>query len=151
MSAADIKDVGDAMEVKVITIDNDALAAGTGDATEVTPSDDIDMDPYVSGYVEIAYVTTLTADKTLAFELQKEDSDTDGGSKSADAVVVASTVVATGAKIGYEGIYKIDITEEMLKGYKRFVNFLVTPDLSHSGTDTVTWSATWHGRLRTVS
>lgn len=151
MSTAEMKDIAAFLESKVITIDNDATAAGSGDATEVTPGDDIDMDPYLSGVVHIHYVTTLTADKTLSFALQKEDSDTDGGTKTADADVVTATVVKTGAATGYEGTYDIPISAEMLKSYKRYVNFLITPDLSASGTDTVTWSATWIGLKRNVA
>lgn len=151
MSTAEIKDIAAFLESKVITIDNDATAGGTGDATEVTPGDDIDMAPYVSGMVHIHYVTSLTADKTLSFALQKEDSDTDGGSKSADVDVLTATVVKTGAASAVEGTYDIPISAEQLKGWKRYVNFLVTPDLSHSGTDTVTWSATWIGLKRNVA
>lgn len=143
-------DVGEYVEVKNISCDNDALAGGTGDATEVT-GDDIDMDGYVSGKVAIHFVTSLTADKTLSFELQKEDSAAEDGSKSADVVVQASAVAVTGAQTGYEGVVEIDIPYDTLKGWKRWVAFLITPELSHTSTDTVTWSATFIGIKRNVS
>ena len=49
----------------IIAADNDATAASTGDATEVTPADDIDVEPYESGLVVIHYKTTLTAEGQL--------------------------------------------------------------------------------------
>jgi hypothetical protein len=103
------------------------------------------MEPYQSGFVLIHYLTTLTADKTLAFGLQKEDSDTDGGSKSADVEVLASTVVATGELTASHGTYVIPISGDTLKSWKRYVNLLVTPDLSNTSSDTVTWSASFIG------
>ena len=142
------KDLENYVEVKIITADNDATAASTGDATEVTPGDDIDMDPYTSGLVVINYITTLTAAKTLSFGLQKEDSATDGGSKSADVEVLASTVVATGALTASHGVYVIPIPGDTLKSWARFVNLLITPDLSHTSADTVTWSASFIGLKR---
>lgn len=147
---AELRDIGEFMGAEVITIDNDATAAGTGDATEVTGAE-IDMEQYESGYIEIGYVTTLTADKTLSFETQQADCDTSGGSYTADAAVQAATVVATGAQTGLEGIHKIDLPSETLKALKRYVKFKITPDLSHTGTDTCTWSATFHGIKRVTS
>ena len=144
------KDVAPFLETKVITIDNDATAASTGDATEVTPGNDIDLRPYASGVVHISYVTTLTADKTLSFGLQEEHSATDGGSKSADAVLLASTVVKTGAATAEEGTYDIPIDGDTLSSIGPFVNFLITPDLSHTSADTVTWSATFIGLKKNV-
>lgn len=153
MSAGLIKDIAAFLETKVITIDNDATAGSTGDNTEVTPSDDIDVRPYESGVVHISYVTTLAENKTLSFGLQEEHSDTDGGSKSTDATLLASTVVATGAaggSTGLEGTYDIPVPAETLKSLGAYVNFLVTPDLSASGTDTATWSAVFIGLKRNV-
>lgn len=145
------KDVGAHLETVAIAINNDALAAGTGDNTEVTPGNDIDVRGYTSGVVHISYVTTLTTDKTLSFGLQEEHSATDGGSKSADAVITALTVVKTGEVTAATGTYDIPIDGDLLSSIGPFVNFLVTPDLSHSGTDTVTWSATFIGLKRNVA
>lgn len=140
-------DIGPQLETKIITADNDALAAGTGDAGEVT-GDDIDMEKYVSGKVVVNYKTSLTADKTLSFGLQKEDSDAEDGSKSTDVVIEAARVVETGVLTAHEGTAEWNISANDLAGWKRWVAFLITPDLSHSGTDTVTWSACFVGVLK---
>jgi hypothetical protein len=132
-----IRDLGDQVDVKVITIDNDATAASTGDATEVDGAE-TDLLGYSCGKIVISYVTTLTADKTLSFGVQKSDCDTSGGSYSADAVIQASTVAETGALTAEEGVVEIDVD---LSGYQRYVKFKITPDLSHTSADTVTWSA----------
>lgn len=148
------KDLAAYIETKVITIDNDATAGSTGDGTEVTPGADIDVSGYESAVVHIGYVTSLAAGKTLAFGLQAEHSAAAGGSKSADETLLASTVVATGAvggSSGLEGTYDIPISGDVLKGFAgSFVNFLVTPELDASGTDTVTWSATLIGLKKNI-
>lgn len=143
------KDLAAYVDAKLLSANNDAVAAGSGDATEVTCAE-IDMDPYDSGYIEIHYVTTLTADKTLSFGVQKEDSDAAGATKSADVDVLAATVVRTGACTAGTGILQVPIDGDVLKTYKRFVAFLITPDLSADGTDTCTWSATFHGVKRSI-
>lgn len=144
------KDVGAHLETTVIAINNDAVAAGSGDATEVTPGNDIDVRGYTSGVVHIDYVTTLAAGETLSFGLQEEHSATDGGSKSADAVLLASAVVKTGAVTAATGTYDIPISGDTLSSIGAFVNFLITPDLSASGTDTANWTATFIGLKRDV-
>lgn len=133
------------VSVVALSTNNDATAGGTGDATEVTCAE-IDLDGYTGGFLAIQYVTSLTADKTLAFETQYAGADTTGGSLTTDAVVESSTVVKTGAATAAQGVKIVDLGD--IRQYKRFSKFKVTPELSHSGTDTATWSVAFVGFKR---
>lgn len=143
-------DIGEFMNAEVISLDNDATAASTGDGGEVTGAE-IDMQPYESGFIVINYQTTLTADKTLSFATQQSDADVSETSYTADVDVQTATVVKTGAASGVEGVHKIDLTSDTLKALKRYVKFKITPELNADSADVVTWSAVWVGIKRTMS
>ena len=141
------RDMGHFVGSNVVTIDNDALAAGTGDATEVTGAN-IDVSGYDSGKLLISYVTSLTADKTLSFAVDKREGASDAlCTADTDVALLAATVVKTGAATGYEGVLELDID---FSGKKQYLGLDITPDLSHSGTDTCTWSAVLIGLKKSV-
>lgn len=118
-----------------------ATAAGTGDNTAVV-SATIDRagaaNTYDSAVLNLAYVTTLTADKTLSFTVSYTHSDDDSTYTSA-VTLQAATVAKTGAVTAGTGLVTIPFN---MIGIKRYVKISVTPDLSHSGTDTATWMGT---------
>ena len=112
-----------------------ATAAGTGDNTEVQGAS-IDRLGYDSAVVVVAYNTSLTADKTLSIAVEIEDS-ADNSSWDTAVVLQAATVEETGtAGTGSNNTGVVEIPVD-LRGYSRYVRFNFTPDLSHSGTDTV--------------
>lgn len=118
-----------------------AIAAGTGDNTAVESSaiDRAGAIRYDSAVLNLSYLTTLTADKTLSFTVTYTESD-DNSTYGSAVTLYAKTVVKTGAVTAGPGIVSIPMD---LTGLKRYVKLSVTPDLSHTGTDT----ATWHGTI----
>jgi hypothetical protein len=114
-----------------------ATAAGTGDNTAVTGAT-IDRLGYNSAKVAIAYKTSLTADKTLSFAVEYQESS-DGTTWDTAVALQTATVAETGAKTNEVGEVTFDVD---LSGLKRYVRFNFTPDLSHSGTDTVVCACT---------
>jgi len=123
-----------------------ALAAGTGDNTEVNGAA-LDVNGnYGSLKVMIAYTTTLTEDKTLTMKtanLQTADdsSFTENAADFGDAIT-ADTVLATGATSGSTSTGLIEMDFD-LSAARRYVRVQYKPDLSHSGTDTATFSASY--------
>jgi hypothetical protein len=114
-----------------------ALAAGTGDDTEVNGSsiDRFSLGQQVlSGKLLVNWLTTLDTGETLSIAANFQDSPT-GTDQWADyGDVVASTVVVTaGSDTEFEGVFEMDIS---LGGAKQHVRVQVTPDLSRAGTDT---------------
>lgn len=114
-----------------------AVAAGTGDATKVTGAT-VDRLGYGSAKLVVAYKTSLTAAKTLSFAVEYEESD-DGSSWSSAVAIQASTVAETGALTDEVDELTFDLD---LAARKRYVRYNVTPDLSHTSTDTVVFAAT---------
>lgn len=114
-----------------------ATAAGTGDNTAVESAaiDRAGTIVYDSSILNLSYLTTLTADKTLSFTVTYTESD-DNSTYSSAITLYAKTVVRTGAATAGTGIVTIPFE---LVGTKRYLKISVTPDLSHSGTDTATW------------
>jgi hypothetical protein len=110
----------------------------------------------------IQFVTSLTADKTLTITANAQDGAASNLSDAADyaavrasydvssaapptAVTLSSgnfpaTAVKTGAASGVSGQVEIDFD---LSAAKQYIRCQVTFDLSHSGTDTVAYSAVW--------
>jgi hypothetical protein len=115
--------------------DTALTAAGSGDATEVT-GNVIDLLGYTSLEYVHQYTTTLTADKTLAL-LTKYQTSPDNSTWATAVTLQASTVVKTGAATAADGVHTLTLVTGNLP---RYIKFLVTPDLSHSGTDTATVS-----------
>lgn len=135
------------------TISPDVTTTSSGsDGSEVTPTNDIDTEKYVSGFVIINHVSSINTSETFGFGLQMEASDADGGSKAGmtDIVIQAVTTAITGPTTAAEGSTIIPINSDTLHQSKRWVNFLVTPKGSRSGTDTCKWNAVFVGILKDV-
>lgn len=113
-----------------------ATAAGTGDNTAVTGAT-IDRLGYNSVTFAIAYRTTLTAAKTLGFAAEYQESS-DGSNWDTATALQALTTAETGAATNEKGEVEFDLD---LGGKKQYIRFNFTPDLSHSGTDTVDCAA----------
>lgn len=115
-----------------------ATAAGTGDNTKVT-GEVIDLMDRPSGVLVIGYETTLTEAKTLKFAVEHTDS-ADNSSYGTAVEDQAATTAATGGTGGstVKGVVTINVD---CSGAKRYRKYAITPDLSHSGTDTVRWVA----------
>lgn len=126
-------------------INKTALAAGTGDATEVSGAwvsrKLADVGMAQSAKLVITYTTTLAAAATLTFAGNFRDATSSGGAGADDfAEAWAATVVATGESGGSTetGTFEIDID---LSGAREYVQAQITPNLSAGGTDTCEWSA----------
>ena len=117
-----------------------ALAAGTGDATEVD-SGWIDRTGKFSAKLIISYTATLADTETISFAANLQDASAAAGTGAADfGTALASTVQATGDTGGTTetGVVELDFN---LMTADNFIQAQVTPDLSASGTDVATWAA----------
>lgn len=119
------------------------VAAGTGDATELT-SAAIDRIPkglggFMSALLVIGYKTSLTAAATLKLGVKIAESD-DGTNWGTDEVLetLASKVLATGALTNSDGVYELGLD---LSKRKRYIRFKITMDLSAGATDVFVYSA----------
>lgn len=106
-------------------------AAGAGDATKVT-GETIDREAYGSAKLSIAYKTTLGASATLTFAVERQES-ANGTDWDAAVVIQDAAIAKTGAVTGFVGSVSFDMD---FAGYKRYVRFNVTPDLSAGSADT---------------
>jgi hypothetical protein len=90
----------------------------------------------------VPYTATLAADKSLKLTISVAESSDgtnfDTAVKLKDAVTVATGKATTGST--ETGLVEIDIN---LSGYKNYVKFSVTPDLTATGTDTCLVGATF--------
>lgn len=119
-----------------------ATAAGTGDDTAVN-CDAVDVHGnYGFMKVALAYSAALTSTKTLSITAKVETSDVSNfATKSDFGTAMAKTAVAGGEDVtSAAGVLEFDFD---LRGAKRYVRFVYTPDLSASGTDTATLCATY--------
>ena len=116
-----------------------AVAAGTGDNTEVTGTT-IDLDGFRSGALLITYTTALDEDETLSFGVKVQESS-NGTDWDTAEVIQALTAKATGGTGGstVTGCEKYAVNFE---GRKRYLRFNITPDLSRGATDTARWAGT---------
>lgn len=117
------------------------VAAGTGDNTELT-SAAIDRmiaggAGFLSGLFVANYVTTLTAAATLKITVKIADSD-DGSTFGSDTTIASAVTLETGALTAEVGAYELGVD---LAGYKRYVRFKVTMDLSAGSADTFVYGA----------
>jgi hypothetical protein len=128
-----------------VAINKTAVAAGSGDATEVDGAwiDRLPADhgPFESAKLVIAYTTTLAAAATLSFGVQFRDATAIGGTGAADfRDAVASTIVSTGGSGGTTNTGTVEIDLDMA-GAREFIQAQITPNLSAGATDTCEWSA----------
>lgn len=142
MSLGQMKDIG-AVIKNIACGGAIATAAGTGDGTAVTGAS-IDRKPkggigFGSCTLALAYLTTLAAAKTLAFQVEVQESADDGAGAPASwetaTVLQASTVQATGALTASVGI--LEIKDTGFSSRKQWVRYNFTPELSNTATDTV--------------
>lgn len=130
MGAPHIADIG--KYIKAASCNGVSIvAAGTGDNTALTGAT-IDRLGYGSAEFVIAYKTTLASTQTLSFAAEYQLSS-DGSSWDTAVSLQAATVARTGAVTAGQGIVKFDVNME---GFKRYIRFNFTPDLSASSTDT---------------
>jgi hypothetical protein len=118
-------------------------AAGTGDNTKVTGYT-IDRKGTTNGTMayscelSIGYLAALTNAKTLSFAVEYQESS-DNSSWATAVVLQAATVAETaGSSTNFEGVVNLSLD---LSTLKRYVRFNITPDLSHSSTDTAEFVA----------
>jgi hypothetical protein len=119
-----------------------ALAAGAGDATEVSGGFG-DRTGSQSCYVSIAFTATLAEGATLSFSGNLQDATSSGGTGAADfGTALSATVVATGGSGGstVTGVYRCLETD--LAGARAYIQAQLTPNLSAGATDVCTWGAT---------
>lgn len=123
------------------TIGYEATAAGTGDNTKVTSAyiDRLSSNGGMFNSLQIVcpYLATLTAAQTLSLTVSLLHGTTT--SPATSVAVLAKTVVETGADTATSGIY--ECTPVDLRPYGRYLKIELTPDLSHSGTDTASGHA----------
>lgn len=115
-----------------------ATAGGSGDNTKVT-GQTINRQDYLSGVLVIAFKAALSEGKTVSFAVEVQESS-DGSSWDTAVVLQAATVAATGGAGGSTEYGTVEINEN-LKGRKKYVRYNITPDLSATSTDTLTWGA----------
>jgi hypothetical protein len=116
-----------------------AVAAGTGDTTQVVGNvvnRQIEQGFVDSALVVLDWKTSLTADKTLGFKVTIEYS-TNNSTWSTPEFLFGATgsyeTVETGADTNKYGqwTYRLQLSPE-----EQYFRISVTPDLSHTGTDT---------------
>lgn len=119
----------------------EAVAAGTGDATEV---DSVSFDRqstqhFLSCKVVIGAAATLTSGKTLAVAANLQDSTNDSDWVDFGTVVASAVLLTATSAAEFLGVLELD---RDLSAANRYVRIQATPDLSHTGTDTAVLSLT---------
>lgn len=118
----------------------EAVAAGTGDATEVNGGW-VDRRGRDSVAVFIAYRGVLTAAATLSIAANLQDAVDGAGTGAADfGAALANAVRATGAGGGSTETGTLKISFD-LTAARRYIRLQMTPDLSAGATDTARVSA----------
>ncbi len=113
------------------------LAAGTGDNVKITG---VSIDRYAAGAladsctVVTGFLAALTAAKTISLAHEVQYS-ADNSTWDTAVVLEAATVYGTGVG-NKRGKAEFSIN---LRSQKRYVRINVTPDLSHTSTDTATF------------
>lgn len=113
-----------------------ATAGGTGDNTKVTGAT-IDRQGFGSAAVSINYLAALAQGATLSFAVEVQESD-DGTTWGTATALQSAAIAATGGTGGSteKGTVKVCDSYETRA---RYVRYNVTPDLSASGTDTLSF------------
>jgi len=142
MSPSYLTDVGSFLAAAVCGSSEDTnapvviVAASTGDNVKVT-GESIDLlDKGDSALLVVTGMATLTAAKlaTIAAELQESS---DNSSWDTAEVVYAAATVASGTGENHF----VKATSIALKARKRYIRFNLTPNLTHTSTDVMTYSA----------
>jgi hypothetical protein len=114
---------------------SDAVAGGTGDATEVD-GPEFDRLGYRSCAVYLLYSATLAEDETLSLAANLQDSATTGTGYADYGTALASAVVATGDTGGSTETGATKVGDFDLTTANRYMRLQFTPDLSAANTDT---------------
>lgn len=116
-----------------------AVAAGSGDATEVD-GPWVDRTGFISCKLVITYKAVLADAESISFAANLQDATADDGTGAADfGDALANAIFATSSGgTTEEGVAELDIDLVLANQY---IRAQVTPDLSASGTDTLTWAA----------
>lgn len=129
------RDVGEFLQLGGLGYFN-ATAGGTGDATEVDGAtfNRLTYGMPQSALLVVQWITSLTADKTLAFTVTLQDS-ADGSSWTDVSVtdLASAITVKTGAATNSEDFWTCKLK---LSGLRQYIRAQVKPDLSHTSTDT---------------
>ena len=139
------KDFGSYLAAVAGFSDGAATAGGTGDATAKAGAiiDTLTLDHPMSGLIAIPWDCTLTDTKTLSLSVKIEHGDAANLSDAADYTfggsVVDLGVVVTSDGGGAEA--GVSVVPVDLSGIKRYWRVEVTPDLSATTTDTLTFGA----------
>jgi len=117
------------------------IVAGSGTDNVKVDGQTIDRLKFDSLVLSVAYIASLAATKTLSIAIEEQQS-ADNSNWDVATVVLASTVVLTGASGGSVGSVGVTNTNINLASKKRYVRYNITADLNNSGTDTASWVAT---------
>lgn len=115
----------------------EALAAGTGDATEVE-GQSIDRLGFDSAAVLIIFKAVLTDTEDVAFAVEVQESADDTTWDTAVELQASTVAVTSDGGTTEYGTVKI---KDDLSGRKRYVRYNITPNLSAGATDTVHFGA----------
>lgn len=135
---------GTVIEVRGAIANTAATAAGSGDSTSVTGAS-IDLSGlsarYGSALLCVGSQATLTSGQSLAVKTQLQYSSNDSDWSNYTSVATLYTHTASGGAA--TGVHRGGRLNVDLSKVGRYIRAIVTPDLSHAGTDTATISATW--------
>jgi hypothetical protein len=107
-------------------------AAGTGDNTAITGAA-FDRTAYASARLDVLYTCTLTAAKTLTITPKVQTADDLGFTVNVTDHYVPSAQVISASATGVASFGSVNFEKRGAGAYCRVV---MTPDLSHTGTDT---------------
>ena len=144
MNVALMRNIGAWLKSAYALAHTDAVAAGTGDATEVN-GESVDIlglgTKPLSAKLMIPCQATLASGETLTITANAQDSPT-GTDQWADYgdALAATVVITANAAAEFEGMAELDVN---LSGSRQFVRCQVTPDLSRAGTDTAEIAGVW--------
>jgi hypothetical protein len=131
------RDIGEEVLTKQAIANTTAVAAGSGDATEIDGPAIIRTSLgslYESVKLSIHGNATLASGLTLTIAANLQDS-ADGSTWADFGTALAATVVATGESGGSAELFETFLDAD-IRGAKAYLRAQVTPDLTHTGTDT---------------
>lgn len=126
-----VTDIGSHLKTVISHVNGPIVAAGAGDAVEVNGAT-IDRKGFNSCVCLLPHEAALTASQTLTVAVQLQHGDESDASDMADLGAAYDVTSATLSASG-EGLLSFNLD---LSGVKRYFRLQVTPDLSHSSTDT---------------
>jgi hypothetical protein len=144
MNVAEIRDSGEFTKVAFALANSTAVAAGSGDNTEVNGAA-LDLLSFTTRFrsakLAVAIAATLASGETITVAGQWQDS-ANGSSWSDYGSVVVASVAGTGPSGGgaVSGVVEMKVN---LSGARRYVRCKATPNLSRAGTDTATMSGVY--------